>query len=117
MILAALVLSATLVTLDGDTFVLDGETIRIANIDAPETLQAKCDAELRLGHVAAARLDQLLRSGPVTVSRGDPVDGRTTDRHGRTLAIVSVNGKDAGRILIFEELARPWTGKRQPWCN
>lgn len=117
MIFAALAISATLVTLDGDTFVLDGETIRIANIDAPETIQAKCDAEFRLGHVAAARLDELLRTGPVTLSRGDPVDGRMTDRHGRTLATVSIDGKDVGKILISEELARPWQGQRRPWCQ
>lgn len=73
-------------------------------------------AELRLGHVAAARLAALLGSGPVALQRGDPLDGRKTDRHGRTLATVSVDGKDVGQILIAEELARPWAGKRQPWC-
>ncbi|WP_324252007.1 thermonuclease family protein [Roseibium aggregatum] len=38
------------------------------------------------------------------------------DKYGRTLARVSVNGIDAGGILIVEGLARPWEGRRQPWC-
>lgn len=115
-IATALVLAATLVTLDGDTFDLSDERIRIANMDAPETLRAKCDAELRLGKVAAARLAALLGSGKITISRGDPVNGRLTDRYGRTLATVSVDGRDVAAIMIGEGLARPWQGKRRPWC-
>ena len=115
--LPALALASSLTVLDGDTFVLDGEHIRIANIDAPETRDAKCDAELRLGHVAKRRLEELLASAPPVITRGDPADGRMRDRRGRTLATISIAGRDVGEILISEELARPWKGSRKAWCN
>jgi micrococcal nuclease len=34
---------------DGDTFWLEGEKIRIADIDTPEISEPKCDAEYQLG--------------------------------------------------------------------
>lgn len=102
--------------LDGDTVTINGDRIRIANIDAPELHQAKCDAEHRLAEVAKARMAELLASGKVEVHPGDPLDGRLKDRHGRTLATISVDGRDVGEIMIAEGLARPWEGKRKPWC-
>ncbi|HEV2501500.1 MAG TPA: thermonuclease family protein [Mesorhizobium sp.] len=101
---------------DGDTVVIDGERIRIANIDTPEIHHAQCDAEQRLGLVAKRRLTELLASGKVEVLRGDPDSGRLKDRYGRTLAILSVDGKDVGGILVEEGLAREWTGRRASWC-
>ncbi|CAM5578628.1 hypothetical protein MAUB1S_09739 [Mycolicibacterium aubagnense] len=109
--------AASPISIDGDTIVLEKERIRIANIDAPEIEHPKCDAERRLGLVAKRRLQELLGSGTVEVLRGDPDSGRQKDRYGRTLAIVSVDGQDIGGILIDEGLARPWNGKRRPWCN
>ncbi len=41
---------------DGDTVHIAGEKIRLATIDAPEIRGHKCDAERRLGLVAADRL-------------------------------------------------------------
>lgn len=103
--------------LDGDTISYGEERIRIANIDAPEISGAKCDAERRLGLVAKNRLYTLLRTGRLKIVRGDPIDGRKVDRYKRTLAIILVNKKDVGEILIDEQLARPWSGKREPWCS
>lgn len=115
--ISTFVLALTLfAVLDGDTVVLRGETIRIANIDVPETRQAKCDAELRLGLVAKRRLKQLLGSGAIFVHPGDPLDGRTHDRYGRLLATITVDGRDVGEILVAEGW-RPWTGQRKPWCG
>lgn len=116
-LLAALLLSGWPVVLDGDTIVLDGTHIRIANIDAPEIHHFHCDAELRLGLVAKRRMAELLNSGPVTMHPGDPRNGRIKDRYGRTLATIEVDGKDVGEIMIAEGLARPWGGKREPWCD
>lgn len=113
-ILAALLLPAAI---DGDTIVVAGAHIRIANIDTPEIRHAQCDAELRLGLVAKRRMEELLGEGEVVVHPGDPLDGRLKDRYGRTLATVSVDGRDVGEIMIAEGIARPWTGKRQPWCE
>jgi endonuclease YncB( thermonuclease family) len=104
-----------LYVVDGDTFTLDGETIRILNIDAPELRESKCDAELRLGLVAKHRLSQLLKGGEINLLRGD--GNRITDRYGRTLARVRVEGADVGEVLVSERLARPWTGKRRGWCS
>lgn len=88
-ILVALMLSGWPVAIDGDTIVLDGKHIRIANIDAPEIERYKCDAELRLGLVAKKRMAELLDSGPVTVHEGDPASGRLIVRYGRKLATVA----------------------------
>ncbi|OAE43940.1 thermonuclease family protein [Brucella intermedia] len=117
LILAAAIATSAPQALDGDTFVIDGEHVRIANIDAPETRNAKCDAERRLGRVAKRRLQELLASPGFEMERGDPKSGRIKDRYGRTLATAYVEGVDVGSILIEEELARPWRGKREPWCN
>ncbi|GLS29983.1 nuclease homologue [Mesorhizobium albiziae] len=102
---------------DGDTVTIAGERIRIANIDTPEIHHAQCDAEKRLGLVAKRRLESLLGQGEIAITRGDPYTGRVKDRHGRTLAVISVAGRDVGRILIDEGLAREWTGRRAPWCQ
>lgn len=106
-----------LFALDGDTIFIAGKHVRLANIDAPEIRHPKCEAELQLGLVAKRRMTELLGSGEIVVSPGDPKDGRLMDKYGRTLAIVTVDGRDVGQILIAEGLARPWTGKRRPWCN
>ncbi|WLS11686.1 thermonuclease family protein (plasmid) [Shinella sumterensis] len=39
-----------------------------------------------------------------------------TDRYGRTLAALSVNGRDVGDQLVSEGLARTWSGRREPRC-
>lgn len=114
--LSALLLAGAL-ALDGDTVILDRHHIRIANIDAPEIHQYKCDAELRLGLIAKKRMAELLEGGPIVVHEGDPASGRLVDRYGRMLATIEVDGKDVGEMMIAEGLARRWTGKRRPWCN
>ena len=95
---------------DGDTVVLGEERIRLSNIDAPEVRQAQCEAEASLGRRAGARLRALLAEGPASVRR------EGSDRFGRTLARISVAGRDVGERLVAEGLARRWDGRRQPWC-
>ena len=96
--------------LDGDTFTLDGERIRIVGIDAPELGQAKCAAEKVLAFKASARLGELLAGCAVVLDR------QGKDRYGRTLATVTACGRDIGEALIREGLARPWRGRRETWC-
>lgn len=105
--------------IDGDTFELDGETIRISNIDAPESPpRAGCWAEARLAVEAKVMLEMLSNawsaSPPVIVREGD-------DRYGRTLARISDQpagvGQDVGERMIEAGLAVPWTGRQWEWCG
>ncbi|KQM65809.1 nuclease [Sphingomonas sp. Leaf17] len=89
-LLASFLLTGCTAT-DGDTIRCGSERIRLLGIDAPE-MPGHC----RRGRVCApgdpvrskATIAAMLRRGPVTITR----TGR--DRYGRTLALVSVNGRD-----------------------
>ena len=98
---------------DGDTFWLEGEKIRIADIDAPEVSEPRCRAEAKRGVQATERLAELLGAGPIQLSR---IGGRDRDQYGRLLRVVMVNGQSVGDQLVLESLARTWTGSREPWC-
>ncbi len=95
---------------DGDSIRLcGGERIRIANIEAPEMPGSpKCErgrngwCDYRLAAASRDALADLLASGAVEIDR------QGLDSYGRTLARVRVNGRDAGRYLISQGLARPW---------
>ena len=96
---------------DGDTLDLGGERVRISNIDAPEMPpKSRCPSEAEGALAASARLEQLVRQGPLTLERTGE------DRYGRTLARVYVDGADAGEALIAAGLVRPWEGRRRSWC-
>ena len=97
---------------DGDSFWMAGERIRLADIDAPETHPSRCREEARLGRAATERLQALLSEGPVTL---EPTD-RDTDRYGRKLRIATRDGVSLGAQLVEEGLARRWEGRRRPWC-
>jgi endonuclease YncB( thermonuclease family) len=58
---------------------------------------------------------QLLGSGDVDIRRN--AQPKPPDRYGRTLAQVLVDGEDVACILIKEGYARPWTGRREDWCQ
>jgi micrococcal nuclease len=104
--------------IDGDTFRLGTEIIRLLGADTPETYRPRCAAELRLGGAAKARLGTLLLGvAPVVVRSG-------VDRYGRTLAVVRTpTGEDVGEVLIREGLALPWrpgpaakAQRLRAWC-
>ncbi|WP_122523179.1 thermonuclease family protein [Pannonibacter phragmitetus] len=98
---------------DGDSILLgltgQAEAVRIFNIDAPE-INGRCPHEENLAQQAKYRLAELMDGQRVIVLR------QGTDRYGRTLAAVSVNGVDAGDMLVGEGLARTWSGRREGWC-
>lgn len=104
---------------DGDTIRLcGGERVRLIGIDAPELTGSKrCSPRSRARLVGSrnpswcdaakakrskAALERFIASGTVRVER------RGQDVYGRTLARVTVNGRDAGKWLIGQGLARPW---------
>lgn len=99
--------------IDGDTFYLGSQVIRVADIDTPETHEPKCDSELALGERATRRFLELLNAGPIDVR---PIGDRDEDRYGRKLRVVVRDGRSIGDILVSEGLARTWTGRREPWC-
>lgn len=98
---------------DGDTIWLDGEKIRVADIDAPETHEPRCEKEADLGRRATDRLHQLVNAGPFSVAT---LGGRDNDRYGRKLRVLTRNGRSLGDMLVAEGLARTWAGRREPWC-
>jgi len=98
---------------DGDTIWLQGEKIRIADIDTPETHPSRCAQEALLGEKATLRLRDLLNQGRLSVQ---PIK-RDRDRYGRKLRILERDGQSLGLILVREGLARPYQGgRRAPWC-
>ena len=97
---------------DGDTFWLAGEKVRMAEINAPETVQAGCPSERQRGEAAKLRLLALLNAGPVELVD----DARSRDRYGRRLAVVTRRGASLGTQLVNEGLAEPWRGRRSSWC-
>jgi len=97
---------------DGDTVRLGDERIRLESIDAPETAQPECLAEALLGALATARLQQLVAlPGDLVILRSG------VDRYGRTLATITIAGRDVAQQLIAEGLARPWRGAQVDWCG
>jgi micrococcal nuclease len=98
--------------IDGDTFWVGGEKIRISDIDAPETHPPRCQSEAELGKRATVRLQELLNAGPFEL---EP-DARDQDRYGRKLRVVKRDGKSIGLQLVSEGIARKWDGGRRPWC-
>lgn len=97
---------------DGDTFYLDGEKIRLADIDTPETHPPRCAEEVELGKRATLRLRALLNEGGFTLGTIE----RDEDRYGRKLRTVLRDGESLGDVLVSEGLARPYAGGRRSWC-
>jgi endonuclease YncB( thermonuclease family) len=95
---------------DGDTIRCGDERIRLLDIEAPEVKGSPrcrrnlprdwCDYEL--GDRSRVALERFLRSGRVRIHR----DGH--DRYRRTLARITVDGRDAGQYLIARGFARPY---------
>ena len=110
--LASVALCERPVVHDGDSIRCGMERVRIANIDAPELPSSpKCHTwprsryawcDYTLGAASRAALIVFLARGPMMIRRTG------IDRYGRTLALVSVNGIDAGAWLVDHRLARPW---------
>jgi micrococcal nuclease len=97
---------------DGDSFWLQGDRIRIADIDTPE-LNGPCQAERELAIRSRNRLLVLLNEGTFELR---PFPGRDRDRYDRLLRIVVRDGRSVGDMLVSENLARTWSGRREPWC-
>ena len=108
--------AARLRVIDGDTMEDMREDIiyRVVNIDTPETgSRARCAAERALG-------DQATQAARSMIADAREWEFRPTGRiddYGRTIAFLMLDGRDFGETLIGEGLARPWRGRREPWCD
>ncbi|MEZ5692716.1 MAG: thermonuclease family protein [Altererythrobacter sp.] len=99
---------------DGDTVWLDGEKIRLSDINTPEISDPGCAYEKQLGERATERLVVLLNSGQVTLVQAP--GERNRDQYDRLLRELHVNGASVGDTLVREGLAEEWQGWRRDWC-
>lgn len=104
--------------IDGDSFEITGERIRLKGWDTPEHgRHAKCDQEKAWAKLATDKALEIVRDAEtVSLIR----TGR--DRYGRTLAHIAVNGStDYGEAMLADGMAQRWNydaGQRKPsWCG
>ena len=104
---------SALEVVDGDTLRVDGERVRIANVDTPETQagQFECLAEKLLGDLATERAKTLIASGAVVIWP----EGRA-DAYRRPLVRVMVDGVD-WLDAMGPKHAVKWEGKQADWCG
>lgn len=104
---------------DGDTMTLllnlspglyRQTTVRLAAVDTPE-IRGKCDTEKRQAIQARDLVREVLSQKAVTVV----IHG--IGKYGRWLATVYVDGHSLSATLLDRGLARPWTGRREEWCQ
>lgn len=95
---------------DGDTFWIEGEKVRLQGIDAPE-VNGACAYERQLAQKATRRLSEILSDERFALTRSGK------DQYDRTLARVETSRGEAGDILVREGLARPWQGRKEQWCT
>ena len=95
---------------DGDTFWLNGEKVRVDGYDSPEMGQPKCSGPAPGAVEARSALTRLLNTGIVELDR------RGTDRYGRTLARVLVDGQDITKEMIGAGHGRRYKPGQQDWC-
>jgi micrococcal nuclease len=115
---AAITCSQPIIVVDGDTIDvcnLNGvERIRIANLDAPESYRAKCAKEKLAGIQAKQAAIQFFVRPSVQLD----ISRHSTDRYGRSIADVSVNGKDFRQHMIAEGYGVQWQfNERHDWCK
>jgi endonuclease YncB( thermonuclease family) len=98
-----------LCVIDGDTvWVLRPdrticEKIRLQNVNAPELRQPRSRRELNRAVTATEFLrDKIEQARSATIRR------RGKDRYGRTLARITIDGRDLGRLLVRAGHADRW---------
>src|SRR5262245_3555333 len=93
-----LTISGAARVVDGDTIVVNGATIRLWGIDAPETRQmcqqAAGNGAYDCGRDATAHLQSLIGSQSVIC------EPKTFDRYRRVVALCRVNGTDLGAAMV-----------------
>ncbi|MCW5728217.1 thermonuclease family protein [Parvibaculum sp.] len=98
---------------DGDTIRIGDERIRLLGFDTPELgRHSRCAREAR----EAERARDFLRRS-IDRARDIRIERDGTDRYGRTLARLYIDGTDAASLMIGSGYARAyWGGRRDGWC-
>ena len=105
---------AELEVVDGDSVRVGGQEWRVIGYDTAEIERAACEGERRLGLIARRRLGQLIGGAQRVALTGSG----ERDRHRRPLGRLLIDGRDAGDIMVAEDLARPYNGGRKKgWCS
>ena len=108
------VIPADLRVIDGDTLSWRGERVRLVGFDTPEIFSPRCASEAHKGQAAKRMLAGMI----VRARSADLAIHPESDRYGRMLATLSLDGTDVGRRLVAAGLARPYlSGRRQGWCG
>jgi len=116
---------------DGDTIHISGEIkgTRLIGFNTPEKFSPQCDREEKLGHLATARLKELVSTAKISLTKvpcscRPGTHGTDKCNYGRSCAILKANGRNVGDILVAEGLAAPFvcdsTGcppTPRPWCG
>lgn len=87
---------------DGDTLEIDGQTVRLHGIDAPEAGQSCRSAKggtWPCGKVAIHALEKIV------LSKNVKCDDRGTDGYGRTIGVCRVDGEDVDAKMVSLGLA------------
>lgn len=101
---------------DGDTVAMvcgagGRQTARVMGLDTPETVRSRCPEELAAGKRATVRLRALIAGGQTRIRRNG------TDKYGRALIRLWVDGRDVADTMVNEGLAVRYGGGRRPdWC-
>lgn len=98
--------------IDGGSFRMDGAAVRLADVETPDIIAARCEEEAALGQAARDRLNALLNAGRVELAAYGPDD---RDAQGRLLRVATINGVSVGGVLVDERLAHA-AGDRRGWC-
>jgi endonuclease YncB( thermonuclease family) len=98
--------------LAADTFMLKGQTIRIAGIEVPDIKKPRCEGERIKASDAKLRVRAFLDSGPFDVIAANAAD---EDSGGQKIRAVSRNGVSLSDVLVREGLARR-PGSSGGWC-
>jgi hypothetical protein len=109
-----LTVASRVMVLAGDTLVIDGKHVQLANAVAPQGIpSARCWAEaLAAKHAVQYVKRLLLEAQGIEVLPTGEVDG-----HGRTVATVSLDGLDLGRTLFDNGAAAQPSDGVFRWCE
>ncbi len=86
---------------DGDSFRLGNEEVRLVGIDAPEGRQtcSRASATWACGEESRRTLARLIGGRPISCRAAE------RDQHGRLLAVCSVDGRDLNREMVASGMA------------